>query len=343
MKIITMIGPLPEPKGGVSIHIVRLGKLVGDQFHVQYIDESFIIKDEYFNIRSKNLYRYLRMLWNTDIVHIHSGVTLLRIIHLIAANVLLRKRSIVTLHAYEPRSVFEGKLNTVFLRLAHQVIVVSSEIRSRTGLRSAIIKAAFLPPDSTAEPALPSVITNWLSEARQSGKFLIGANAFRIDFHNGQDLYGIDLCLSLMKTLVHDLNIPVSLVFVVASLSKSERDFARYSQQILDWNLENNVLLTSADTSFVRLIEGLDLVVRPTCTDGDALTIREALYLGKPVIASDVVGRPTDTILFRNRDADDLKEKILSVISSNHPAAGNPEKLESYRDFYVNLYKQLAE
>ena len=342
MKTITLIGPLPEPKGGVSIHIVRLGKLVGDQFHVQYIDESPIIKDEYFNIRSKNLFRYLLMLWNADIVHIHSGVTLLRIFHLIFGWLLPGKKIVVTLHSFTPRSVVEEILNKVFLRLAHQVIVVSSEIQLRMELNSAVIKPAFLPPEPADEPALPEVITSWLADAKQNGNFLIGANAFRIDFHNGNDLYGIDMCISLMKTLVHDLNMRVSLVFVVASLLKSEQAFSRYQQEIQDLKLGNNVLLTFADTSFVRLIKELDLVVRPTCTDGDALTIREGLYLGKPVIASDVVGRPANTTLFRNRDADDFREKVLAVMFGNYPAAGTQETLDSFRNFYLDLYKQLS-
>ena len=149
------------------------------------------------------------------------------------------------------------------------------------------------------------------------------------------------MCIELIKTLVHDHNIPVSLIFVVASLSKSEQSFNRYQQQIKDWHLENNILLTSEDTSFVRLIEELNLVVRPTCTDGDALTIREALYLDKLVIASDVVGRPENTIVFRNRDANDFKEKVIAVISNNYSSNGVQASRESYQNYYLKLYTQL--
>lgn len=341
MKTITLIGPLPEPKGGVSIHILRLSKLIIGNFHIHFIDESPIIKDKYFNIRSKSLFRYFRMLWKTDIIHIHSGVTLLRIFHLVAGRLLPGNRVVVTLHSFEPRSGIEEILNKIFLRLAHQVIAVSSEIHSRTGLDSAVIKPAFLPPEPADEPALPEAITNWLIEAKNNDKFLIGANAFRIEFHNGNDLYGIDMCISLMESLVHDLDIPVSMIFVVASLSKSEQIFARYKQLIRDRNLEKHMLLTSADTSFVRLIGKLDLVVRPTCTDGDALTIREALYLGKPVIASDIVVRPDNTVLFKNRDADDFREKVISVITGEQSAIPSSETRDEYRKFYLKLYRQI--
>ena len=35
-----------------------------------------------------------------------------------------------------------------------------------------------------------------------------------------------------------------------------------------------------------------DVLLKPTNTDGDAISVREALYLGVPVVASDVVERP---------------------------------------------------
>ena len=47
-------------------------------------------------------------------------------------------------------------------------------------------------------------------------------------------------------------------------------------------------------------------MVRPTNTDGDALSIREAMYFKISVIASDVTTRPENTIIFKNRDLDDF-------------------------------------
>jgi hypothetical protein len=80
-------------------------------------------------------------------------------------------------------------------------------------------------------------------------------------------------------------------------------------------NLNECFLLLNENLSFVRLIEQADIVLRPTNTDGDALTIREALYLNKTVIASDVVKRPSGTILFKSRDTNDLEIKIMENIS----------------------------
>ena len=50
--------------------------------------------------------------------------------------------------------------------------------------------------------------------------------------------------------------------------------------------------------------------VRPTFTDGDSISVREALALGVPVIASDAVARPHGTVLFETANPQDLMQKM---------------------------------
>jgi glycosyltransferase involved in cell wall biosynthesis len=63
------------------------------------------------------------------------------------------------------------------------------------------------------------------------------------------------------------------------------------------------------------LIAGADVVVRSTFVDGDAITVREALSLGVPVVASDTAFRPDGVTLFRKGDAADLSAKLVAVLS----------------------------
>jgi len=101
-------------------------------------------------------------------------------------------------------------------------------------------------------------------------------------------------------------------------------------------------LLLNENLSFVRLIEKSDIVLRPTNTDGDALTIREALYLNKTIIASDVVNRPSGTILFKSRDTNDLKMKIIESIKPESHMTGNKLNIQGKKDFifYCELIKR---
>jgi glycosyltransferase involved in cell wall biosynthesis len=64
----------------------------------------------------------------------------------------------------------------------------------------------------------------------------------------------------------------------------------------------------------LALVARADLFVRPTRTDGDASSVREALDLGTPVVASDAAWRPNGTVLFPSGDATALAEKIDAVL-----------------------------
>jgi hypothetical protein len=86
-------------------------------------------------------------------------------------------------------------------------------------------------------------------------------------------------------------------------------------------------------------MEQADLVVRPTNTDGDSLSIREAIFLNKPIISSDVVKRPDGTILFANRNQAAFENTLLTVLQQE-AAGGMPLATHSY-DYYKSYYTNL--
>jgi hypothetical protein len=94
------------------------------------------------------------------------------------------------------------------------------------------------------------------------------------------------------------------------------------------------------------LIDSSDIVLRPTNTDGDALTIREGLYLNKSVLASDVVERPKGTLLFRNRDIADLESKLSDLVNelnqqSDKKNNNQEESISQLKEFYSTLFYSL--
>jgi hypothetical protein len=114
----------------------------------------------------------------------------------------------------------------------------------------------------------------------------------------------------------------------------------KYKEQIKKRQLTEKFLLVNEKVSFVKLIQMSDLVVRGTNSDGDALTVREALCLKKPVVASDVVKRPEGVILFKNRSVDDLESKLENMILKKNGQEfnyKNSEQLNVTSHFYINL------
>ncbi|HET9594605.1 MAG TPA: glycosyltransferase, partial [Anaeromyxobacteraceae bacterium] len=76
--------------------------------------------------------------------------------------------------------------------------------------------------------------------------------------------------------------------------------------------------------SALGVVAASDVFVRPTTADGDALSVREALALGRPVVASAVGDRPPGCLLFPPGDAAALAGRMLDAASAPAPRAHPP-------------------
>ncbi len=336
-----LVGPFPEPIGGISVHLRRLRTWLQTQgIPVDLIDEARCRKQEIYNLRSLRFLSYLRHVSRCNVAHIHSSIHLFRIVHILACR-LLGLRVIVTIHAWPWKGGTVG-MNRLFLRLAHQVIAVSQEIEDNLQLRHCRVLPAFLPPVECGQN-LPGEITAFVERSRRRGCHLLCANACQLDKYLGQDLYGLDLCVELMDLLTHRSDAKVAFVFVVSRDATGNKLYLEAQEQIRRRNLESQFCLYNKPVDFVTLMKQCDLVLRPTNTDGDAVTIREALYCGLPVVASDAVQRPPGTILFRNRDVHDLMGRTLGVLERgiHRASASIPANTDAYFRKYLDLYLEV--
>ena len=93
----------------------------------------------------------------------------------------------------------------------------------------------------------------------------------------------------------------------------------------------------------LAFLRAADVVVRSTFVDGDAITVREAMALGVPVVASDTAFRPDGVTLFRKGDVSDLAAKLEQVLatprveSSPSAAAGPEQPARSLWRLYAEL------
>ena len=68
----------------------------------------------------------------------------------------------------------------------------------------------------------------------------------------------------------------------------------------------------------LAVMKASDLFVRPTLADGDSVSVREALAVGVPCVASDAAVRPSGVSTFRSGDALDLAR----ALQGPHGSAG---------------------
>ena len=302
-------------------------------------------KKNTYNIRSFRPYPYLKKILNTDLIFIHSGSNILKLLHILTAKIF-RKKIIITIHGYRNKKIYLYRMIDKYIyELADKIILVNLEILNRLPVNKnkCIIRHAFLPPKLNAEINLPEDISNWINLKKSQNNKIICANASRLDLHNNEDLYGLDMCIEVLNNLLNKGHL-ISFIFIVSALDRGADRFEKYQILIKKLNIENHFLLLHKKISFVKLIEKSDLVLRPTNTDGDALTIREALYLKKMVLASNIVKRPNETILFENRDINDLENKI--ILSFNNKIENinikSKENIDNdYASFYIDLINNI--
>ena len=118
----------------------------------------------------------------------------------------------------------------------------------------------------------------------------LAASNFTLD-KDGNEIYGIKLLVDLFRKYP-------DWGFIISDPSGS------YSKLLGE--LEPNICVIRGTHSFIPVLETSDCFIRYTSTDGDSLSIHEALDCGIYVIATDVVTRPENVSLVTRGNTDQL-------------------------------------
>ena len=175
------------------------------------------------------------------------------------------------------------------------------------------IENSFLPPPLADEQ---TILDSYSPETKSfiSSHFpLIVANAYKLVFYEGIDLYGLDMCVQLtakLKTYFPDLGI----LFALAEIG-DQKYFQDINMGIIRENLQNNFHFLLGQKELWPIFKNANLMIRPTYVDGFGVSVAEALYFNCPAIASNVCKRAEGTVYFENRNIDDLIVKVLEVIN----------------------------
>jgi len=175
------------------------------------------------------------------------------------------------------------------------------------------IKNAFLPPPLEEENKILDTYKTELMDFIKEKNPLIIANGSSIIFFNNVDLYGLDMCIELTAKLKKDYP-NLGFLFALANKNRNAPYLKKMMLLIKKLKIEDNFYFLSGHNELWPIFKKSDLLVRPTNTDGDSISIREALYFKTSVVASDVTSRPKECYIFKNRDFRDFYSKCIKVL-----------------------------
>ena len=119
----------------------------------------------------------------------------------------------------------------------------------------------------------------------QKHKYIITANASNTNKYKNEDLYGLDMCIEVVKYLI-GRGYDVGLVYALTKITDIQ-SFEKMKGLITELGIADNILLFTEKTGLVPILKLTDIFLRPTNTDTWAMSISESISLGIPVIASD--------------------------------------------------------
>lgn len=342
---VLQLGPYPPPEGGITRNLVAIREELqksGHKCSVVVIARSSNVTHDPDIYYPRSPFALLKLLCELDydILHLHIGGEITsRILSLMTVCAFLgRGKSVLTVHSGGFAVSENAKNATTFsslgfvLRWYERVICVNNlmlAVFEKYGL--AREKTRLIYPFISGKPDKSVQLPEKFKEFAENHKpFLLTVGLL-------EDAYDLFMQIDALERIINQM--PEAGLMIVGSGSL-EHDLKRtiaektYSAQIL---LAGDV----AHDITLHLINDCDILLRTTKFDGDAISIREALHLETPVIATDNSMRPEGVHLIPIHDANALVKKTVELAE----AKKSPQRLRdddrSNIEAVLNLYEEI--
>ncbi|MBA2620616.1 MAG: glycosyltransferase family 4 protein [Acidobacteria bacterium] len=346
-KRVLQLGPFPPPFGGVQTNMLAIRDRLlenGDECAIISIVNSERTGEEENVYHPRNPPELVRLLLKLkyDFLHIHIGGNLPpRVLALVlTAATLAPGKSVLTLHSggYAVEKIEAAKfLSThgfIFRRLTKIIVVnqLMSEMFVKFGVKPENIKE--IPPfalsKSDANVEIPQKFLDFWDNHK---KVLLAVSA--LETH-----YDLPLQINALEKVRKKFPETGLIILGSGSAEKELRELAASK------SYAEHVFLAGEATREVvlHLIERSDVLLRTTVFDGDAISIREAIFLGTPVVATDNGMRPEMVRLIPMGDAAALEAAIEEQLKGGrkpqYSGADGRENIKAVLDIYEELMQK---
>ena len=341
---VLQLGPYPPPEGGITRNMLAIRDELlknGHRCSIIATSQSTNVIEEADVHHPRSAAALVRLLASLeyDVLHLHMGGDIKsRVLSLASVCALFgRGKSVLTLHsgAYpltddaknaSPRSV----RGLIFQRFS-QVVAVNEAIADvfrRSGVANDRIHV--LLPYSLK---LPDENTRIPSELRAfcevHSPLLLSVGGLEKDY---DPLFQIDAISDIKREFPNAGLMIVGDGSMRGGVEKAVSESEHAEHIVLTGNVGHPVAL--------HLINHADVLLRTTLFDGDAIAVREAQFLGTPVIATDNGMRPDGVHLIGLKDSAGLIEKLkiaLSIAKQPTAESDSGTNIKAVVDIYEKL------
>jgi hypothetical protein len=283
-----LIGTIPPPIGGVTIHVLRtIRTLTKNKINIKFVDYKRTSLLKIIMLVSK---------YGRIVIHANNYKFILPLI--LISRLFLKQTRFVVHGQLRVASFFNKILEKICCKLTSQLYVLNDKdlLIGKSYNKNCYLISAFIPPD---RPSISENIKNKIACYKKAVDVntVFCTNAYKYVLNDqGEEIYGIIELIKIFEKHKQYL-------LIISDPSST------YKQKLLNDNytLPENILLISEPHDFCPIIKTSDCLIRNTTTDGDSLSIHEALYYGKQVLATDCVPRPEGVRIYTKVDSSQLK------------------------------------
>lgn len=343
---VLQLGPYPPPEGGISRNILAIrAELIarGDEAPIIVTSRSSRIMPEPDVFHPSSPFALIRHLLSEkrDITHLHIGGDITtRLLGLAFVCALLaRGKSVLSFHSGGyPQTVYgkaasKWSIRGLIFRMFDRIIVVNPQLKD-VFLKYGVAreKVSVIYPFVNQVPDENTEISSDIAVFAATHKpFLLTVGLLEPEYDLAMQIEALDTILK---------HFPDAGLMIVGSgsLESGFRDLIESKKYRASIFLAGDV----PHAVTLHMIDQADILLRTTRFDGDAISVREALFLGTPVIATDNGMRPEGIHLIGVGDKDGLAQKV-SVIAT----AEKQQRIERTSDTsnitnIVRLYEELT-
>lgn len=315
---VVLVGKLPPPIGGVTIHVQRLAELA---------ERHGILADTIDYSKIKSLLKLFR--FKKNIYHLHISNDYLRYLISLVLKIQ-RKQIVITFHSHRNKSEFKKRVIRATSRLSERNIAVGIHLGNdlkKDGIERVSIREPFLPPSQKE-------IFGLKCDLKHKNNFNIGINAYSVLLEGGKDIYGLESTIYQIKKII-EKNYIVYLYIYISGIK--DKDFYNKLIKIIEKENLSKYIKFEEGKKLIEEMPNLNLFLRPTLTDSYGISVSEAIYLGIPAIASNVCIRDANALIFDIDSPGELTELIIEEIEKKRMVL-ETEKFNA-KEYLNSLYR----